>query len=213
MKRELDPPNKSGESRRARQTTWAGPENRLFHGFYSNQRGGSRPHRMAHKALLKDPQVRRWYDNVSRGSEPTAQVYLRRLGLFCKRWHSTPAGLLGKRPREIHNLLVDTVTELERRGYAGSYGQAIVKAVKSWLSSNNITLGEIRINFTDPDDTRLCEKRGHLSQANSERLSNTHARGPEPQWPSVHSAALGRGPWPIMTELTAWKYTTYRKFT
>jgi len=134
MKRELDPPNKSGESRRARRTTWAGPENRLFHGFYGNQRGGSRPHRMAHKALLKDPQVRRWYDNVSRGSELTAQAYLRRLGLFCRRWHSTPAGLLRKRPRDTHNLLADTVTELESKGYAGSYGQSIVKAVKSWLS-------------------------------------------------------------------------------
>ena len=108
---------------------------------------------MAHKVLLKDPQVRRWYDNVSRGSVLTAQVYLRRLGLFCRRWHSTPVGLLEKEPREIHNLLVDTVTELEKRGYAGSYGQAIVKAVKSWLSFNNITLGERRINFTDPDDT------------------------------------------------------------
>jgi hypothetical protein len=70
---------------------------------------------MAHKTLLKDPQVRRWYDNVSRGSVLTAQAYLRRLGLFCKRWHSTPAGLLEKEPREIHNLLVDIFTELERR--------------------------------------------------------------------------------------------------
>jgi hypothetical protein len=108
---------------------------------------------MAHKRLLKDPQVNRWYDNVSRGSMLTAQAYLRRLGLFCRRWHSTPARLLEKEPREIHSLLVDTVTELESKGYAGSYGQAIVKAVKSWLSFNNITLGERRINFTDPDDT------------------------------------------------------------
>jgi len=108
---------------------------------------------MAHKRLLKDPQVGRWYDNVSRGSMLTAQAYLRRLGLFCRRWHSTPAGLLEKEPREIHNLLVDTVTELESKGYAGSYGQAVIKAVKSWLSFNDITLGERRINFTDADDT------------------------------------------------------------
>jgi hypothetical protein len=108
---------------------------------------------MAHKTLLKDPQVRRWYDNVSRGSELTAQAYLRRLGLFCRRWHSRPARLLEKQPPDIHNLLVDTVTELERKGYAGSYGQSIVKAVKSWLSFNNISLGERKINFTDPGDT------------------------------------------------------------
>jgi hypothetical protein len=56
------------KSPRARQTTWASPENRPGSGFYINQRGGSRPHTAAHKALLKDPQVRRWYDNVSRAS-------------------------------------------------------------------------------------------------------------------------------------------------
>jgi hypothetical protein len=61
---------------------------------------------MAHKTLLKDPQVRRWYDNVSRGSELTAQAYLRRFGLFCRRSHSRPARLLGKEPRDIHNLLM-----------------------------------------------------------------------------------------------------------
>jgi len=95
---------------------------------------------------------------MSRGSEPTSQAYLRRLGLFCRRWHSTPTGLLTKEPQDIHKLLVDTVTELEGKGYAGSYGQSIVKSVKSWLSFNNISLGERRINFTDPGDTPTLQE-------------------------------------------------------
>ena len=108
---------------------------------------------MAHKKLLENLQVKRWYDNVSRASELTAEVDLRRLGLFCNRSRLTPLGLLEKQPQEIHSLLVDTVTELEKKGYAGSYLQGIVKGVKSWLSFNNVTLGERKINFTDPDDT------------------------------------------------------------
>ena len=108
---------------------------------------------MAHKKLLENPQLKRWYDNVSRASELTAEVDLRRLGLFCNKWCLTPTGLLEKTSQEIHSLLVDTVTELEKKGYAGSYLQGIVKGVKSWLSFNNVSLGERKINFTDPDDT------------------------------------------------------------
>jgi len=108
---------------------------------------------MGHKRLLKDLRVKRWYDDLSRGSQMTAQVYLRRLGLFCRKWRTSPVGLLSKQPQEIHENLIDTVTELDANGYAGSYGQAIVKAVKSWLSFNNITLGERKIKFTDPEDT------------------------------------------------------------
>jgi len=39
---------------------------------------------MAHKKLLENPQVKRWYDNLSRRSEVTANVYLRRLGLVSR---------------------------------------------------------------------------------------------------------------------------------
>jgi hypothetical protein len=60
---------------------------------------------------------------------------------------------LEKRPQEIHGLLVDMVTELEKKGHAGSYLQGIVKGVKSWLAFNDVSLGERKITFTDPDDT------------------------------------------------------------
>lgn len=66
---------------------------------------------MAHKKLLENPQLKRWYDSVSRASALTAEVDLRRLGLFCDRLHLTPSDLLRKEPQEIHSLLVDAVTE------------------------------------------------------------------------------------------------------
>jgi hypothetical protein len=108
---------------------------------------------MVHKKLLDHTQVKRWYDNVSRASDLTAEVDLRRLGLSRSRWRLTPSGLLEKQPQEIHSLLVDTATELEKKGYAGSYLQGIVKGVKPWLPFHNVSLGERKINLTDPDDT------------------------------------------------------------
>ena len=38
----------------------------------------------SHKKLLENQDVKRWHDNVARGSGVTADVYLRRLGNFCE---------------------------------------------------------------------------------------------------------------------------------
>jgi len=108
---------------------------------------------LKHKELLRDPEAGRWYANVKRGSKVTADVYLRRLGLFCRRWKLTPTNLLSHEPKVIYNMLLDTVTELEAKNYAGSYGQGIVKAVRSWLTFNDIALGERKIRYTNPTDT------------------------------------------------------------
>jgi hypothetical protein len=37
------------------------------------------PPRCKHKHLLEDQDIKRWYDNLCRGSKVTADVYLRRL--------------------------------------------------------------------------------------------------------------------------------------
>ena len=44
--------------------------------------------------LLKDKQVKRWFDNLDRGSPITAEVYLRRLGAFCQKYGVAPNSLL-----------------------------------------------------------------------------------------------------------------------
>ncbi len=88
--------------------------------------------------LLEDVDVRRWYENVARGSEVTADVYLRRLGMFCKHFGLKPKELVDLGEDELYNLLLDYVSALERAGRAGSYIHSALKAVKSWLAHNGI---------------------------------------------------------------------------
>ena len=71
------------------------------------------------------------FDNVARGSQITADVYLRRLGSFCALKSLTPAYLASLPVKEIEALLLDYVTD--HTGNAGSYLHSTVKAVKSWV--------------------------------------------------------------------------------
>jgi len=110
------------------------------------RQSGAHSRERKYAVLLQDGGVRRWYDNVARGSEVTADVYLRRLGGFCHDLGLTPRRLLKMKESELYNLLLDTVSKMERQGNAGSYIQSVIKAVKSWLLHNRIEVrGKIRI--------------------------------------------------------------------
>jgi hypothetical protein len=87
-------------------------------------------------SLLKDADVNRWYENVSRGSPVTADVYLRRVGSFCLHFGRTPKNLASLGEAELHNMMLDYVSFMEKSGKAGGYIQSALKAVKSWLSHN-----------------------------------------------------------------------------
>lgn len=103
-------------------------------------------HEPKYKHLLSHTGVRRWFENVSRGSTVTAEVYLRRLGYFCERRGFTPARLASMREREITNLLMDFVFEAEREGKAGSYIESVLKALKPWLAHNGRAVkGKIKV--------------------------------------------------------------------
>ena len=86
--------------------------------------------------LLEDDDVRRWYQNVARGSVTTADVYLRRLGAFCERRKISPRGFASMSDGEVKAVLMDLIGELEGEGKAGSYIETVVKALRSWLSFN-----------------------------------------------------------------------------
>jgi len=88
--------------------------------------------------LLGDVDVRRWYDNVARGSRVTADVYLRRFGSFCEHFRVSPKQLIGMGEADLYNMLLDYVSFLEGKGCAGSYIESALKAVKSWLAHNGI---------------------------------------------------------------------------
>jgi hypothetical protein len=64
----------------------------------------------------------------------------------------TPRKLASMRERELHNLLMDYVTSVEKKGYAGSYFSSTTKALRSWLVRNNKNL-KIKIEIRGVDDT------------------------------------------------------------
>jgi len=118
----------------------------------------------SHLHLLEDAEVKRWYENVRRGSKITADVYLRRLGGLCIRNNTTPTGLVRLGDADATRLLLDQVSELESEGYAGSYVESIVKAARSWLTHNRIAL-TVKIKVTGADDTpTLVNERTPTSQ-------------------------------------------------
>ncbi len=111
--------------------------------------------RSNHRHLLENQQIRRWHDNVARGSRVTADVYLRRLGSICIHRGTTPSDLVahGRDDEEwLCNFLMDMVSELESQGKAGSYIVSNLKAVKSWLNHNGVEFRR-RIKVRGADDT------------------------------------------------------------
>ena len=84
-----------------------------------------------YSVLLKDTVLKRWYDNVARGSVITADVYLRRLGHFCNELKTTPSRLLEMKEDELYDLFLDTVSRMEKKGHTGSYIHSTLKAIKS----------------------------------------------------------------------------------
>lgn len=92
--------------------------------------------RSKYRRLLEDEKIRRWYNHVARGAEVTADVYLRRLGCFCDEHNITVHNLLEMTDDELITMINDLITEMESEGYAGSYVESNVKAIKSWLKFN-----------------------------------------------------------------------------
>src|SRR5439155_9948716 len=114
------------------------------------------------EALLSDRDVKRWYDNMARGSANTAEVGIRRLSLFCEQDKVTPAELvrLGRRSRKaLEDLIQDHVTRMEKEKNSPGYIAGMLKGVKSWLAHNEVELKR-RIKVRNADSTpTLSEER------------------------------------------------------
>ncbi len=108
------------------------------------------------KLFLTDDGLRRWSENLRRGSPITAEVYLRRLGAFCKDSNLTPRQLVEKDRREIENLLQDHLASLEKLGRAPGYLASIMKAVRSWTEWNEKPL-QRKIKIANRDATPTLE--------------------------------------------------------
>lgn len=88
------------------------------------------------QALLTDPDVQRWFDNLARGSRATADNYLRILGRFLSLNQLTPKKLVALKPRERDDIVTDHITTLLKEGKAGSTCAVVKKAIISWLDWN-----------------------------------------------------------------------------
>jgi len=110
------------------------------------------PHpRSKYRHLLEDKDVRRWYENLVRGSPACAEIYLRNLGNFCRLMGVTPGQLARKPVTEIEDLLMDYVTSAQKK-HAGSYIHNTTKVAKSWLAHNGIQLKR-KIKITGAHET------------------------------------------------------------
>jgi hypothetical protein len=93
--------------------------------------------------LLCDPSIRRWYNNLLRGSTTTAENRLRTLGFVCETWGKAPEDLLtsAKADREgFEDELSDFIDSLFRKGERADNISNKLKAIKSWLEFNGIRL-------------------------------------------------------------------------
>src|SRR3989338_2674763 len=83
------------------------------------------------QALLAQDDVRRWYENLARGSQATADNYVRVLGRFLEAHALTPASLVSMKPKARDDLVSDHVSQLVKAGKAGTYIAVHKKVVVS----------------------------------------------------------------------------------
>jgi hypothetical protein len=112
--------------------------------------------------LENDPNLRRWYENLKRGSEYTADIYLRRLCAFCKKNILTPDEFARLSLNEIEDMAQDYVNKLEGsilsdgKHYAPQYICSNLKAIKSWAEWNRKKITK-KIKIRDENRTPTLE--------------------------------------------------------
>src|SRR6266545_3795287 len=92
------------------------------------------------QALLADKDVKRWFDNLARGSRATADNYVRVLGRFLNADGLTPDGFVKLPAKRRDDVLSDRITAMLDAGKAASYVEVTKKAAVSWLDWNGLKL-------------------------------------------------------------------------
>ena len=152
--------------------------------------------------LLANPDVRRWYDNTSRGSQLTAEMRLRRLSHFCETHQITPMELVNKDLRTITDLIQDHITWMERQNKSPGYIESMITSVKSWLRHFDIEIKRrIKINEADltptleqervPDQTEISEIFNRTSLRTAVKISLISKAGLRPQVLGNHDGTDG----------------------
>lgn len=112
--------------------------------------------------LLANPDIKRWHDNLARGSKLTADGRLRRLGRFCEVHQMTPMQLADLAMRDLRtatDLIEDHITMMESKGFAPGYIQDQVKTVKSWLRHFDVDIRrKLKVSATTSTPTLADER-------------------------------------------------------
>ncbi len=125
-----------------------------------------------YSALLEDVHVGRWAKNLARGSLMTSEVALRRLGRLCELLGLSPEEIIAEARRDLagfQDSLEDLVARLESEHKSPGYIQGILKAVKSWLRYNDVTLTR-KIKITNSTATPSIENEQVPSQDELARI-------------------------------------------
>jgi hypothetical protein len=121
---------------------WSDMGNKIHH-LPSNAAKPIQKNPSRKQILLSNPIIKRWHDNLARGSIITANQRLYRLDKFCKEHQITPiqfADLAVKDLNSATNLMADHITFMEEHGKSGSYIQSTIVAVKSWLENFDVRI-------------------------------------------------------------------------
>jgi len=125
--------------------------------------------------MLNNSDVKRWFDNLSRGSPITAEVRLRRLDKFCELHDMTPIQLseLGMKDlRTVTDLIADHISWMEEKKYSPGYVEDVVKAVKSWLRHFDVEIKR-KLKVANPDYTPTLQNE---RVPNAEEMSEIFSR-------------------------------------
>jgi hypothetical protein len=109
--------------------------------------------------FLANPDVKRWYDNVARGSIITADTRLRRLRKFLEDHEMSAiqyANLAMRDIRTTTDILQDYITKLEENGNAPQYIKGLLTSVKSWLRHFDVEIRR-KIKIRNIDSTPTLE--------------------------------------------------------
>jgi hypothetical protein len=87
--------------------------------------------RSKYRELLEDPNFRRWYEDIARGSLATAQEWFRRMGLVRDKFGVAPKQIAKMSQGKASDFLLDVVGTLDKEGKSGNYIANIVKPLKS----------------------------------------------------------------------------------
>lgn len=110
------------------------------------------------KFLDDDPNLKRWYTNLIKGSAYTAEIYLRRLCSFCLKRGIAPDQFRRLSKKQIEDAAQDYVNELEAivrpcgTHYAPQYVKSNLKSIKSWAEWNEKKITR-RIRIANESET------------------------------------------------------------